>query len=89
VEGRNGLLALYHHGQHGLSPQRLGALTVLHNYWVRRADGSTAAQRFFGQPPRDLFAWLLERFPDPPRPAKRRPKAQPTPGSGPQERPNR
>jgi hypothetical protein len=77
VEGRNGLLALYHHGQHGLSPQRLGALTVLHNYWVRRADGSTAAQRFFGQPPRDLIAWLRERFPDPPRPAKRRPKGPP------------
>lgn len=79
VEGRNGLLALYHHGRHGLSEQRLQALTVLHNYWVRRDDGSTAAQRFFGQKPRDLFAWLLERFPDPPRPAQRRPKEPPKP----------
>ena len=89
VEGRNGLLALYHHGRHGLSEQRLQALTVLHNYWVTREDGSTAAQRFFGQEPRDLFAWLLERFPDPPRPAQRRPKSQPEPQNGPEGRPNR
>jgi hypothetical protein len=89
VEGRNGLLALHHHGGHGLSDKRLQALTVLHNYWVRRADGSTAAGRFFGQEPRDLFAWLLERAPDPPRPAKRRPRGQPGHEPGPQERPKR
>ena len=89
VEGRNGLLALHHHGRRGLSDGRLQALTVLHNYWVRRADGSTAAGRFFGQQPRDLFAWLLERAPDPPRPAKRRPRGQPGHGSGPEERPKR
>jgi hypothetical protein len=88
VEGRNGLLALYHHGRHGLSEQRLQALTVLHNYWVRRDDGSTAAQRFFGQKPRDLFTWLLERFPDPPRPAQRRPKNQPKPQGVPEGWPN-
>jgi hypothetical protein len=74
VEGRNGLLALCHHGKHGLSEQRLQALTVLHNYWVKRPDETTAAERFFGQKPRDLFAWLLEHLPDPPRPAKRSPK---------------
>jgi hypothetical protein len=88
VEGRNGLLALYHHGRHGLSEQRLQALTVLHNYWVTRDDGSTAAQRFFGQRPRDMFAWLLERFPDPPRPAQRRPKVPPKPQGGPERWPN-
>ena len=70
VEGRNGQLSLHHHGCHALSPGKLKALTVLHNYFVERADGSTAAERFFGQQPVDLFAWLLERFPDPPRPAK-------------------
>ena len=70
VEGRNGQLSLHHHGCHALSPGKLKALTVLHNYFIERADRSTAAERFFGQKPADLFAWLLERFPDPPRPAK-------------------
>ena len=70
VEGRNGQLSLHHHGSHALSPGRLKALTVLHNYFIERADGTTAAERFFGQKPADLFTWLLERFPDPPRPAK-------------------
>jgi hypothetical protein len=70
VEGRNGQLSLHHHGCHALSPGKLKALTVLHNYFIERADESTAAERFFGQKPADLFTWLLERIPDPPRPAK-------------------
>jgi Family of unknown function (DUF6399) len=70
VEGRNGQLSLHHHGCHALSPGKLKALTVLHNYFSARSDGSTAAERFFGQKPANLFEWLLERFPDPPRPAK-------------------
>ena len=70
VEGRNGQLSLHHHGCHALSPGKLKALTVLHNYFIERQDGSTPAERFFGQKPADLFGWLLQRFPDPPRPAK-------------------
>jgi len=70
VEGRNGQLSLYHHGSHALSAGKLKALTVLHNYFIERSDGSTAAERFFGQKPAALFEWLLARFPDPPRPAK-------------------
>ena len=70
VEGRNGQLSLQHHGCHALSPGKLKALTVLHNYFIERAEGSTAAERFFGQKPANLFEWLLERFPEPPRPAK-------------------
>jgi Family of unknown function (DUF6399) len=72
VEGRNGQLSLYHHGCHALSPGRLRALTVLHNYFIERPDGTTAAERFYGEKPADLFEWLLERFPDPPRPAQQR-----------------
>lgn len=60
VEGRNGQLSLKHHALHQLRKRKLKALTVLHNYFVRRADGSTAAERFYGTAPRDLFAWLLE-----------------------------
>jgi Family of unknown function (DUF6399) len=75
VEGRNGVLRLRHHGRAGLSERALGALTVLHNYWIRRADGTTAAGRFFGQEPEDLFDWLLQRFPELPRPARSRKQA--------------
>jgi uncharacterized protein DUF6399 len=72
VEGRNGRLSLQHHGHSRISQRRLSALTVIHNYLVERSDGTTAAQRFFGQKPPDLFDWLLERLPDLPRPAKKR-----------------
>jgi Family of unknown function (DUF6399) len=75
VEGRNGQLELRHHSLHRLSPRKLAALTTIHNYWLKRADGRTAAERFFGAKPTDLFAWLLERQPLPARPARRRPRA--------------
>ena len=71
VEGRNGRLSLYHHGQGALSVKRLQALTAVHNYVVQRSDETTAAERFFGSKPRDVFAWLLERLPELPRPAKK------------------
>jgi hypothetical protein len=72
VEGRNGRLSLLHHGHGPLSAERLQALTVVHNYLSRRADGTTAAERFFGSKPCPVFEWLLERLPDLPRPAQRR-----------------
>jgi len=33
-----------------------------HNFFIKRADGTTAAERFFGQKPRDLFEWLLDKI---------------------------
>ena len=75
VEGRNGRLALYHHGCHRLSDRRLGALTAVHNYFIRRDDGTTAAERFFGRPPEPMFERILARMPLPPRPARARPRA--------------
>jgi hypothetical protein len=68
VEGRNSQLALHHHGLHRLSDRKLAALTTLHNFFIQRPDGTTAAQRFFGSPPRSLFDWLLDRLPLPARP---------------------
>ncbi len=68
VEGRNAQLALHHHGLHRLSDRKLTALTTLHNFFIQRPDGTTAAQRFFGRPPRKLFEWLLDRLPLPARP---------------------
>lgn len=72
VEGRNGRLSLQHHGHSRVSERRLKALTVIHNYMVKRPDGTTAAERFFGQQHKDVFSWLLERMPDLPRPAPKR-----------------
>jgi Family of unknown function (DUF6399) len=72
VEGRNGFLALRRHHLHQISTGRLEALTVVHNYVLRRTDGTTAAHRFFGAPPGDLFTTLCQRIPLPPRPRKRK-----------------
>jgi hypothetical protein len=73
VEGRNGQLSLHHHGRHRLSDRKLAALTAVHNFHIRRPDGSTAAQRFFGRAPPPLFEQLITRVPLPPRPRRRRP----------------
>lgn len=75
VEGRNGQLSLRHHHLHDIPPMRLEALTVIHNYFIRRPDGTTAAQRFFGHKPADLFEHLLSTAPSAPRPAAKRPPA--------------
>jgi hypothetical protein len=76
VEGRNGQLALHHHGKHRLSNRKLAALTAVHNYFIRRPDGTSAAQRFFGQPPAPMFEYLLSALDPPPRPARKRPRPQ-------------
>jgi hypothetical protein len=75
VEGRNGQLSLFHHGCHRLSARKLAALTAVHNFYIRRADQTTAAERFFGRAPPPLFEQLLERMPLPPRPRRRRSRA--------------
>ena len=74
VEGRNGQLALHHHSRHRLSDRKLAALTAVHNYQSQRPDGTTAAERFFGQRPDKLFDWLLEKLVLPGRPAQKRPR---------------
>lgn len=69
LEGRNGYLSLRHHGLHHLSKRKLGALTVIHNYFTTRSDDTTAAERFFGKKPADLFEHLMKTLPSVPRPA--------------------
>jgi Family of unknown function (DUF6399) len=71
VEGRNGQLSLRHHSLRELSPRKLRVLGVLHNFVIKRSDGTTAANRFFGQPHRDLFGWLIETMPLPSRPRRK------------------
>ena len=73
VEGRNGQLALRHHALHRISDQKLNALKVVHNFHLRRIDGTTAAERFFGREARDLFSYLLNSMNLSGFPAKKRP----------------
>jgi Family of unknown function (DUF6399)/IclR helix-turn-helix domain len=72
VEGRNGFLSAIHHNQRGFSQQRLQALTTIHNFYLKRPDGTTAAERLFRTPPPDLFDWLVQQMPDLPVPRQRK-----------------
>jgi len=69
VEGRNGYLSLRNHQLRGLNHSRKRAcLTAVHNFFLTRADGTTAAERFFGQKPRSMFAAILASVEIPPAP---------------------
>jgi hypothetical protein len=69
VEGRNGYLALRNHQLRGLDhPRKRACLTAIHNFFLTRADGTTAAERFFGQKPRSMFAAILDAVEIPPAP---------------------
>ena len=72
VEGRNGQLSLRHHSFHSLSNRKLSALTAVHNFFIKRMDGTTAAERFFGNKPKEMFEFLLKTVNLPGRPAKKR-----------------
>lgn len=68
VEGRNGCLSQMCHNRRGLDGNRLKALTVIHNYDIRREDGTTAAMRLFNTEFPDLFSWLLDQMGELPLP---------------------
>jgi len=74
VEGRNGSLSKMYHNGRGISESRLKALTVIHNYGLKRQDGTTAAQRFFAQDFPDLFSWVLGQMGELPLPRQGRSK---------------
>ena len=61
VEGRNGYLSLRSHQLRGLDlPRKRQCFTAIHNFFLTRSDGTTAAERFFGQKPRSMLAAILE-----------------------------
>jgi Family of unknown function (DUF6399) len=69
VEGRNGYLSLRNHQLRGLDhPRKRTCLTAVHNFFLTRSDGTTAAERFFGQKPRSMFAAILASVEIPPAP---------------------
>jgi len=69
VEGRNGYLSLRNHQLRGLDrPRKRACLTAVHNFFLTRTDGTTAAERFFGQKPRSMFTAILASVDIPPAP---------------------
>lgn len=75
IEGRNGALSRLHCASRGFSPPRLNALTIIHNFDVRRADGATPAERLFEREFPPLFHWLIGQVQHLPLPRKSK-KAQ-------------
>jgi hypothetical protein len=76
VEGRNGYLSLRSHQLRGLDlPRKRECFTTLHNFFLTRPDGTTAAERFFGQKPRSMFAAILASVELAPAPLSRPRKA--------------
>jgi hypothetical protein len=71
VEGRNGLLARMNHTQRSIPVRRLQVATVIHNFGIYREDGTTAAERLFGEPFPDLFDWIVEHVRELPPPRHR------------------
>ena len=77
VEGRNGYLSQVHHNRPGLSSKRLKVATVIHNFALKRNDGTTAASRLFGQQFPDLFEYLIKNIGELPQPRKSRKLSKP------------
>ena len=70
VEGRNGCLSQLRHNGRGLSGKRLRALTAIHNFGLKRSDGTTAARRLFKRDFPDIFEWVIEKMGELPAPRK-------------------
>ncbi|WP_394699436.1 DUF6399 domain-containing protein [uncultured Desulfobacter sp.] len=48
---------------HRLSDPKLKGLKVIHNFHLKRLDGTTAEERFFESKPINMFEWLVEKMP--------------------------
>ena len=68
VEGRNGYLSALHHANRGFTERTLKVLTIIHNFDLKRDDGTTAAHRLVGKPFPDLFEWVLLHMDELPSP---------------------
>jgi len=66
--GRNGYLSALHHANRGFTEQTLKVLTIIHNFDLKRDDGTTAAQRLFSKSFTDLFESINHNIAELPRP---------------------
>jgi len=69
-EPLQGCLAQMYHNGRGLTANRLKALTVIHNFGLKRVDGTTAAERLFETQFLDLFTWLVNQMGELPLPRR-------------------
>ena len=75
VEGRNARLSEHHHRFRGMNESQIQTQTILHNFWITRQDGTTAAERLFKIKPPNLFEWLLKNMPELADPRQRKLKS--------------
>ncbi len=47
-------------------------MTIIHNFYLKRGDGTTAAERLFGREFPDLFQWIVSQMGELPHPRKPR-----------------
>jgi hypothetical protein len=79
VEGRNGCLSQMYLTSRGLTAKRLHALTVIHNFGIKRSDGTTAAERLFNTQFPDLLEWLVGHMGELPMPRTTKSSSVPDP----------
>ena len=68
VEGSDGCLSQLRHNGRGQSGNRLRALTAIHNFSLKRSDGTSAAERLFRRDFPDISEWVIERMGELPEP---------------------
>jgi hypothetical protein len=64
IEGRNGVVSLYCAKHRGFNDSHINCFTVIHNFWIKRRDGTTACQRLCGYKPPSLIDYLLDTSPE-------------------------
>jgi hypothetical protein len=65
IEGRNGLLAGFNLNARGMTIEQLQSQTIIHNYWNKREDGTTAVERCFNfKPNLDPFEYIVDSMKD-------------------------
>ena len=62
IEGRNGWLAQMHFCGRGITEKRLRSQTTIHNYFLKRQNGTTACERLSGIKPDCLFEFILKKI---------------------------
>lgn len=62
IEGRNGWLSQIHFNGRGLSAKRIQSQTAIHNYYLKRSDGTTACERLSSIKPDDMFEFIIQNI---------------------------
>ena len=75
IEGRNGWLTQIHFNGRGLSEKRLKSQTAIHNYYLKRADDTTAYERLTGDITDDMFEYIILNVQSLGEPRKRKARA--------------